>query len=983
MPINRLASVGSPEIKALPVLSQSSDTRGHDFSGFPNLRVHTKRHTVVENYSPSRVHHYAGLLNKSASLAAEHQARLQPIVDAWKARQIEIHSDRAQGPRSIIELLLRTLPHGLTSDTHGPDEILNAILDSAQGQALGALLQKSNEAMPASTSAYEALLTAVLLDVDPAGGPQRNSLASYSLRQQSNWGRSAPDIVKDFESYLTPRFGEAIAKVAVFLLLSVSAPEFLVKDLPSTLVYGSHQWATFSAAVARIEAGQPGSAASMSYCAVMALDEIEPVSVAEKRQQQFAQMTAVIDWAIANGVILENSDDAYSAADIERAVDAMQAQHEILADSVTALSTPMPTRRELALTELRRVYGIENQHFFEQRLLADTVPGSPGRKAYSLLDIYMSGDLGKHFWISRDADFDTVKVNVGLPKLKNIKREFEDKFNDYIQDLNGAFNAQFKYQLSLLPAEDRRLIEYGKVTTFELGFPDRHQGPVSPDHKINTYINSGAILFRADLDGKVCHYLYSPVQGRIIKDADPSRPGLQFPGSRLYFSIPRPDSPEGKEPAVTILWQALGTPWPEENPIDFAALSIYPSRSLQAGTSKPYPVTPPDTFTSPKSGQLAAAIGAYYTRGLQEAKVTANGTTEQEREEHLSNAVNQFFLGLVPFYSAVRSFIDGRPAEGFFNALLDVFGFFVPALKGGIQGVRLGVKSGVGSALGFIKGFAKAGVQSVNPLAGVYDVGRGVFKLGKAGFKKLTSLNAGQGSFTPSLWAQKDNIAEGIYRPLGVHGEAAAVTAIELNGKWYAFDIATQTPYGAPLKGFISKSISNRIGPLASTALDTVTQVGFSGTSVFVEKALVRHYGREPAHGVTFDPADVKVSDVPSAPSFIDPSLLSRFDNASRYITELDELTIECGFLAEAPIKIAHVDLHKYAYQLEVALDRLEDRTVQIAEAYEVFCKPYNPHDDVNHRYAELQDRVEAIEERIDAIRNALTRVRVMQGRGS
>lgn len=959
---------------------QKHEAHGGHAVGLSGISARTDGQLETASSSPPRGLDYGGLFTKHVPLTAEDQAKLLQVIDAWKTRQGKTHPDDALGARSVIELLLRTVPRHLRPGTDEPEKVLKVILNAPEGQALGVLLQESIEAIPTATSLQEALFTALLLEVDHAGGQQHNNLASYSLRQQSNWGHGAAEIVKRFEAHLTPGFGEAMAKVTVFLLLSVSAPEFLVKGLPSTLVYGSHQWATFSAAVARIEASEPGSAATMSYQAVMERDEIAPVSEGEKRQQQLAQMTSVVDWAIANGVILEKSDDAYSAEDVERAVDAMQAQHNVLANSVTALSTPMPTRRALALAELRRVYGVENEHFFERSLLADTVPGSPGRKAYSLLDIYMSGDRGKHFWISSDTDFDTVKVALGLSKLKNIKRHFDEKFDDYTQGLTGAFESQFKYQLSLLPAEDRRRIEYGKVTTFELAVPNLNRGPVSADHKIHEYINRGAILVRADLDGKVCHYLYSPTQGRIIKDADPSRLGLQFPGSRLYFSMLLPDSPGGKEAAVTILWQALGTPWPKKNPIDFAAFSIDPSRSLQAGTPGPYPVAPPDTFTSPKSSELAVSVAAYFTRGLDEAKVMANGTTEQEREESHSKAVNQFFLNLIPFYSAVKSFIDGRPTEGFFNAVLDVFGFFVPGLKGGIQGARGGVKSGIGPALNFIKGFGRAGSKAVNPLAGVYDVGRGVFELGNAGVKKLRPLSKHYGSFEPPLLSYNDNIAEGIYRPLGSAREAAPLRATQLNGKWYAFDSATHTPYGAPLKGFISKPSPLRIGQPVRSAIDIVTPVGVSAAAIVAEKALIRHSERVPLHSAGFDPGEVSASEVSPAPAFIDLSYLSRFDAALRSLTELNAVTVACGCLAETLPTLESASPLEYADDLEAALERLEDRTVDIAQAYGVFCKPYNPRQHAGHGYSDLEARLEAIEKRVDAIREALTRVMSLRG---
>ncbi|ONH41062.1 hypothetical protein BLL37_27615 [Pseudomonas azotoformans] len=875
---------------------------------------------------------------------------------------------------SLVELLRLTLPEPLRSGKGEPEKILNAILDSPEGMALARLLQDSIDAVPTATSLQEVLLSALLLDVDSAGGLERNNLAGYSLRQPDNWGYSAAQIVTRFEEHLATRFGEANAKIIAFQLLSVSAPEFLVKELPSALVYGSHQWASFSAAVARQEASHPGSTHAKTYAQIMELDERAPVSELEKLQQQLAQMTAVIDWGIANGIIVEKSDDAYTPEEVESALKAMQAQYKTLADSVDALSTAMPTRRELALVELRRVYGVENEAFFEQKLLADVPPGSPGRKAYSLLDIYMSGDLGKHFWISSDPDFNTVKVNLGFQKLPNIKQQFDESFDKYIQGLKDGFAAQFKYQLSLLPLEDRRLIEYGKVTTFSLQTPGVNQGPVSADHKIQAYIGSGAVLIRAERDGKVCHYLYSPAQGRIIKDADPSRPGLQFPGSRLYFSMSLPDSPGGKAPPVTILWQAVGSTSPKNDPVDFSAYRIYPSKSLEAGIPGEHPA-PPTTFFSSKTDELSVAVGAYFTRGLDEAKATANGSTEQERESARSQAVKAFFLSLIPFYSAVESFINGRPAEGFFNLVLDVFGFFIPGLKGGVQGVKQGVRAGLGTTLNFIKGFGKAGVKALNPLAGIYDVGRGVFKLGKAGFKKISRLGGRGRSFDLPQPGNKDGIAEGLYRPLGANSDAVPVVAVERNGKWYAFDPVTQTPYGAPLKDFVQSSASAFVGQVKRWAMEAVTDAGIVAAVIEVQKALQNHYERPAAPGGGINPGDVEVADLGPAVEPVDPALRARVDAATQGASELGKLLLQLmpGVVVDIPEwssePLQAVD------QLEAFVELLEELTIDLAQAYEVFFKPYKHEDSVSQGNGDVADRLNTIEKKIAAIRDALTQV--------
>lgn len=960
-------AAGQVQLPQYGKLSSTDDTGDKSLTDISRVPVPSRHRRNAEDASLISRVDYGGLLTKDAPLGDDGKVVLKQVISAWKARQQPSASDGAQGTPSLVERLLRTLPDKQRPNRNEPEKVLNAILNSSAGQALGKLLQDSVDAYPTETSIRDVLLSALVLDVDPAGGLNRKELAGYALRQQHNWGYSPDEIVKRFEAHLAARFGEASAKVIAFQLLSVSAPEFLVKGLPLTMLYGSHQWASFSAAVARIEAKQPGGCANKTYQEIMALDDSEPVSEDEKRQQQLAQMTAVIDWAIANGVIREQKEDAYSPEDIERALNALQAHHKTLTDSVTALTTPMPTRRDLALQELRRVYGPENEKFFEQRLLADTFPGSPGRKAYSLLDIYMSGDLGKRFWISSDPDFNTVKVNLGFSKLPNIKKLFNEKFDAYPQSLKDAFSAQFKYQLSLLPLEDRRLIEYGKVTTFNLVVPASHQGPVSRDHKIHPYIKSGGILIRAELEGKTCHYLYSPAQGRIVKDAAPTGSGLQFPGSRLYFSMSRPGSSGGKEPPVTILWQTLGRSSPKKDPADFLAFSIYPNKSLEVERRGEHP-DPPATLSSQKTEWLAGSVGAYYTRGLNEAKAAAYGSTAQEREAKLKASVRAFFLGLIPFYNAVESFVNGKPAEAFFHLVLDLFGFLIPGLRGGIQGAKVGVKAGMGAALGFIKGFGSAGLKAINPLSAVFDASRGVFKLGKVGFKKLRGLDGRSGRFDIPQVGNKDGVADGIYRPFGAKGDGVPVNAVQRNGKWYAFDRATGTPYGAPLRGFVSQPRSAVVGIAIDIATNAVTSVATSLVQARIDAIHKRPDVRMP--GMTL--ADVLTPDTDSEKESVDPALRARLEACTKDVTAIWTLLkqwlpeLKRGGFKEADQPLEMID------RLDAELATLEEYTSEIAERLEIFFKPSHSDQSQGEGYPGLAERVASIEKKLAAIGKAL-----------
>ncbi|WP_411382189.1 hypothetical protein [Pseudomonas sp. MPB26] len=917
---------------------------------------------------------FGGLLTKDVPLDEEGQKKLIEAVNVWKTRQSQVPTKGA----SLFDYLLRYVPVELRQQVgDAPEALLKRLINTPQALALGKQLQEAIGALPTQNSAREALLAALGLEADPGGGAQRNNLAGYDLRQKDNWGRSPAEIVRRFEQHLEARFGPQIAKMVAYQLLAMSAPEFLVKDVPPSMVYGSQQWASFSAAVTRIEQASPGGSAGRNYAQIMQDDVLSPITEQGQSELELSAMRAVIDWGIANGVIEQSADDTYSPQAIDRAAVALQKQADGVLEAAQTLTTPMPTRRELALAELRRVYGSEYEHLFEDKtLLGDLPSGSRKRGTYSLLDIYMSGELEKHDWTSARNDFSTAVFRAGISKLPDIKATFDEQFSAYVDRLKKASGGLFQYQVSQLPVEDRLMIERGKVTTFSLGIPDRNAGPVRPDHPMFKYVNSDAIIIRAELDGKTCHYLYSPSQGKIIKDADPSRPGLQFPQSRLYFSMERPGRPGEQEETVTILWQTLGTPWPSKDKVDFAALSIYPSKSLETPLPGPHSMPRADV-PSPRINELSETVGAYYCRGLEDLKTAAKGETPQERDERFNKAAGQFLLSFIPFYDAIKNFKEGNVAMGLLYAVLDVIGFVVPGVKGGSQAIKVGSR-GLGAALSFLKGFTKAGLEAVNPLAGIFDIGRGVFSLGRKGFKQLRSTQFSMvdklrhargrsGSFDIPHAARSEPIAEGIYRPVRANAEPVPVVAVQRNGKWYAYDQKTMLAYGAPLKGFTPNAGWDSGRLIASAAADAAVDAAID----FGAGLAFRHLRpRQLSH--RFEPpqnsAQIESEQQSAASRLAYQAQAARAETLRLEIQQLKkDLAALQGLEAQGPdgAPEAGSDLFDRLDKMEEVLDQLEQEAAEGSTAFHVpFYRHISPPIDPDGENS-LSERLNAIEKRM------------------
>ncbi len=939
---------------------------------------------------------YGGLLSKDVPLGEADQHKISEVASDWKAPQTQVSLDGQGRAPSLIEYLQRAVPASVRARAGEDIEaFLKALISTPQARALGKQLQEAIGALPTQTSAQESLLAALGLDADPAAGQQRNNLAGYNLRQKDNWGLSPAHIKQRFEQHLERRFGPQLAKVVAYQLLALSAPEFLVKDLPAALVYGSQQWASFSAAVMRRELDTPGASAGQAYAGIMQRDALEPITEVGQAQLQAAAMRSVVDWGIANEVIEQSSEDAYAAETIDRAVIALQKQVDNLVEGANAADAPMPNRRELALAELRRVYGVKMESFFEDKtLLGDLPPGSRKRGTYSLLDIYMSGDLYKHAWTSSNEQLTTADIQAGFSKLADIKTAFDKQFDAYADGVKQFVETSFKYQLSLLPVEDRLMIERGKVTTFHLGSPSSHPGPVRAGHPMFDYIESGTILIRAELGAKTCHYLYSPSKGKILKDMDPTRPGLWAPGSRLYFSMERPGRPAEQEDTVTILWQALGTAWPKKDKVDFAALSIYPSKSLETPLTEPYPRSEA-MVASKRVNELASVVSAFFSRGVDDAKKISSGETTQERDLRRDKAGVAFLRSLIPFYDTFKSFKNGRPLEGSLYLLLDLIGLVVPAFKGGALAVKAGAK-GLASTMSFLKGFVTAGVKAANPLLGLYDIGRGVFKLAKLakrGFKstsplfnKLHHARGHSGSFDIPRAGKTDSVAEGIYRPVGATAEALPTQAVQRNGKWYAYDANSMLPYGAPLKGFTPDAGSGFFKQAADEAVKATVDAGF-GAGVALAFQLLQP--RQPVL------SSFQLPSLPQTESeqldaadrvgrIVDQTWIARAQTLRRAIQEASKDFAEMAGVEVQAADIASenelTDISQHLDQMDADLGALEEQVDEGAQALSVFFKRHMPAPVDLLSSNLVRDRLNAIEKRLAAVNTARSKMKALGG---
>ncbi|NVZ21054.1 hypothetical protein HX794_15565 [Pseudomonas costantinii] len=782
---------------------------------------------------------YGGLLSKGVPLSQDAQKKIIETVSTWKVGQTQVPLGSEGKVANLFDYLKRSVPESLRglADSN-PQAFLNAMIDTPQARALGKQLQEAIGALPTATSAQEALLAALVLEVDPAGGLDRNNLAGYNLRQQDNKGRSPAEIAKRFEAHLQGPLSPEMAKVAAFQLLAMAAPEFLVKDMPDTLVYGTLPWAAFSAGISLREQELPGSTVGQTYNQIRQRDVLEPVTAEQEYQSKVAALQSVIDWGIANGVIKENS-EGYSDEVIEKASAAMQKLAESTVETLKQVAAAVPTRRELALAELTKVYGTENAHLFEKKIIMQR--SGYNRKDTSLLDLYMSGKLYR-VWGSKDPVFPTSKLLAGLSQLPKIKEVFEQAFDDHTDSFGKAAGALLQHQILQLPDEDRKRFELGQVSMMHVGESSSSEFPKgSEDHPLFKHFGRGAVLIDTVLNGESVSYVYSPILGKILKQ------GEYISGVPEGWRIRR-----GKRPEDPL--------WGVEVGGKFFGLKAHwaGSRTLPASKSD---ILPSGLTSSERIKEIGGIISLNYKAAIEEFREAAKGETDLEKTRRKQQAFQGFVLSLVPFHDFIKSIVIGDKHEAVVNGLFDFVGLILPGLKGGAGAVKLGVGATT-NALKFVKEFAKAGLKAANPVGSIYDAGSGLFKLGKTAIKtlptvklpsfdfdSLRSMSGRSGSWNIPHGGYKQTIADGTYRPLGEDGSVISVVASQKDGKWFALDPNTLTPYGPELKKFT---------PITVKELDDLRlDVGSSIKTVDGVKSYIDEQGSVPS-GQSLPPQPAK-----------------------------------------------------------------------------------------------------------------------------
>ncbi|WP_338568093.1 hypothetical protein V6L78_18095 [Pseudomonas canadensis] len=646
------------------------------------------------------------------------------------------------------------------------EQALETLLTSPQAQILGNAIQTELQGIASETSVTDYVLAAIHIGLDPESisAPHRNRVANFDLARRSHWGKSADTVINALSRHLEEegRTAQGRGNLAARVLLAKTAPQFLVKDIPPQVVYGSQAWANFCIAVATQEEDAPGSTRNKTYTQVMS--DAEALGIPPSDADV---LNALIDWAICNGHLTKKNDEQYNSDDILLARTAFNDQQSTIKIASSHLGDAVPSRKAMALAKLKKQFPEVADSVFEKRVLSIKDRAiNPG--ARSMLDIIMEGhqlNHGETWWTaSREvplADFNAFSQSAD----SNITEDFTSALDSqkHIQ------STLIKYLIADLPLEDRENLEYGKLEfhkegTYKIGL-GLFDSPELTSRK-------NRLLIKVERNGNTFLYALDPEKGALTKapnfrDLEPSRTANTLRKTE------------------------------QVEPTDKSTAHLQDAR-VNSG--------PPKSFSSDRTQYIADMY--LQALGLEQQ---ARGVTSYDKERGQQEAVTEFLLDLLPLRSAIVNLRDGNYGAAAVDLTLDVFGLISAGLGACAKAIKASktTSSAVSKLLKAGKILGAASIGELNPLSGAGDVLVGAGKLATRGLssaaqgiKKLRGIAGNDELIEASNYFE--SAATGTFK-VGEH--TVEGSAVLQGGHWYAFDAGKMRPFGSPLQEFSALNV--------------------------------------------------------------------------------------------------------------------------------------------------------------------------------
>lgn len=726
--------------------------------------------TVKQEALTQPMGNFGGALSWSIPLSQAEQSRL---------RIISMRSDYL----NALDALLAQ--HPLTPEVQSdPAQALEALLSSSAGQTLGKHLQEQSGGIATANSATDYLMAAIQLQLDPESitAPQRNNVAGFDLAHARHWGKPASTVLDTLSKHLVDsgRISPVLSKVAAYVLLARKAPVYLIKDIPPSVRHGSPAWLNLVITVASIEASTPGKVPNMTFAQVM--QEGEHARVAQPEAAAQARTAALVDWGVCHNVIARKDDTQYTVQELETLKTTFTARQQDMLGASAALDLELPTREKMAMAVLVERYGDLGDLFKQKLIKTSNIPRRGQNKAHtwlpglhSMLDIAMM-DLRLPYLF--EAANKRVPINDLNARYRfGVSDNFEKRFEETIKKKKIALATTVKHLIAQLPLEDRRNFEYGKVTYYrnsstELGFWSKSD----PVYEKN-------LLVKIERDGQSSGYRIDPTKGEIVP-------------IEMWALKER----ESREANVAF------------NTSVFVPKSVSADHANERAGATDAAI---DSFATDRTQDIADAFVEHFNLDDPDIKKYARGQTTQDLANEKINQVNDFFMNLIPFRSAIENFKKGNNVEGGFDLALDVFGF----LTAGAANIGKLTKV-AGSAASLATKVARTGkvigmvtLSNFNPLDGLADLAIGGANLLSKGLTKSTAWLANIRNTDKAhdwLKAISQEHGNALLGSITSGGRSVDSVVVFKNDQWHHYDPITRQPYGTPVNGFTPRVLATQ-----------------------------------------------------------------------------------------------------------------------------------------------------------------------------
>ncbi|HWH87069.1 MAG TPA: hypothetical protein VNV36_09865 [Pseudomonas sp.] len=673
-----------------------------------------------------------------------------------------------------------------------PPSALASLVASPRGQALGLAIQNRLNGIATDVSVREYALAGIHLSLHPGDidQPSRSKVAGFDLTGEQLWGKPALAVFDNLADDLIKKHlsSRRLAGLTAALLLVRKAPEFLIEKLPDNLKYGTTAWFNLTVAARTIEAQTPGRVAYMTFAQVMA--SADNAALIDSQIAPQIHAAALLDWGVVNGVLQRNDNEQYTRKELEQVRIQFNQQLTDRLNTSILLNSELPSRKAIALERLRTTF--KGDIPFEERLLQQPAvvavegiglsPTLNGR--YSLLDIVMMEGAKQYRWTTRDPRLLPLLGKINAPLELGVVDAFQTQFNNALSNLKQGARLLVKHLIAELPLQDRKNLEYGRVSFYQyktyrldLGFFGKSLKSTQGTLRVKAELGGESKLYEIDLKrGVIRTRTYDPAEASERTDA--------FVPSLQHTIEPFRLADEAK------------------------------TRKLSSPGARTALV--PASYSSERTELIADALVEHLDLDSNAILQAAKGQTTQDRENAAVQKFIDFLVDLVPFKSAITNFINGNYLDGAVDLFFDLLGFVTAGASTAARLTQVVGKSASALSRG-LKAARIIGafvIGELNPLSGLPALLAGGGKLivkglGFVGHRGLQQLNKLRGAtdgyqLLQTISEKHGPTLVGTFRT-GDHA-IVGVGALK-NDVWYPYNLDTGKLYGPP-RNFEPRGVS-------------------------------------------------------------------------------------------------------------------------------------------------------------------------------